>query len=439
MKKLLSLLLVVILLYPCSVLAESEPITIVNVDKVNIRNEQGQSLGRVGCYTPVTVGETKDDSTYVTVSRAYLELSQDNYELNEFINKYSGDISGWVKTRCLSEVNEDMDQVIRKAEEYRWEFWVDGIYHEIKADAVTKNKSYETHSTPTVDMVPIDSRFLRNSSPSNISSRISKAQKENPNYSGTQNENSSQPGAPYLQPTNPITDDNDEIINLNKYVTIEIFGFNTASWTSVTFDREQFILDNINKIKFNSDNYRAYQDYYGNPRNLSAAAHIVKFISVHLSKSADLSNGDQVDIVWNIDEKRINDYFVLDYKYSPQSYTVSNLPEPEPEPVDPIYSETQRLLGLFMDCWMNLDYDGMLYYCSPDWISEQESPQHSIFKICENKTPVNFKITPYYGTESDISRTLEVSVTLDNGTLYIYHAHMLYINDTWYVDPASFS
>ena len=136
---------------PSAMKAEGNTITIINCDKVNIRNEAGQSLGRVGCYTPVTVGETKDDSTYVTISRAFLEIYQQEYGLIEYFNFYSGDISGWVKTRCLSEVKEDMDRVIYKAEEYRWEYWVDGIYHEIKSDSVVKNKCYEMHYSPIVN------------------------------------------------------------------------------------------------------------------------------------------------------------------------------------------------------------------------------------------------------------------------------------------------
>ncbi len=156
MKKLFSLLLVSMLFCSFITMAKAETITIINCDKVNIRNDKGQSLGRIGCYTPVTVGETKGDSTYITTSRAYLELFQDQYDYSEYIDFYSGDISGWVKTRCLTQVGESMDQVICKAEEYRWEFWVDGIYHEIKANGVVKNKSYQSHNAPTVNMVPID-------------------------------------------------------------------------------------------------------------------------------------------------------------------------------------------------------------------------------------------------------------------------------------------
>ena len=156
MKKTLAFQLMVVMLCLFVQFAKAETVTVLNCDKINIRNDAGQSLGRLGCYTPVTVGETKDDSTYVTVSRAYLELYQDQYEYSEYIDFYSGNISGWVKTHCLSEVNEDMDQVIRKAEEYRWEFWVDGIYHELRANGISKNKCYETHNVPTVNGIPLD-------------------------------------------------------------------------------------------------------------------------------------------------------------------------------------------------------------------------------------------------------------------------------------------
>ena len=155
MKRVLILLLMLIMICPSAMKAEGNTITIINCDKVNIRNEAGQSLGRVGCYTPVTVGETKGDSTYVTVSKAYLELYQEQYGLFEYINFYSGDISGWVKTRCLTEVDEDIDRIIYKAEEYRWEFWTDGIYHEIKSDDVVKNTCYEPHYSTLINFTPL--------------------------------------------------------------------------------------------------------------------------------------------------------------------------------------------------------------------------------------------------------------------------------------------
>ena len=353
MKKTYITLFLLIMLCLLFTLAEAETITIINVDKVNIRNEQGQSLGRVGCYTPVTVGETKGDSTYVTVLRAYLEISQDNYELDDFINKYSGDISGWVKTRCLTEVDENMDQVIRKAEEYRWEFWVDGIYHEIKNDSVVKNKSYETHNTPTVNMVPIDSRFLRNSSASSIYNRITKAQKENPSYSDSQQEQPNQSGTQNTQPNQSGGNGGEGAINLNDYVRIKYGWVNTAGRVSISFDREQFLLDNMKKIEYNYENYRAYQEYYGVYNYRSAATSFLRFISVALSPhEGHLSNGDQVNTIWTVDEKSINNYFVLDYKYSSQTYTVSNLPEPEA--VDPFE-------GLRLEIWGSSSHPATAY------------------------------------------------------------------------------
>ena len=155
MKKTIALQLMIMMLCVFVPFAKAETVTILNCDKVNIRNDAGQSLGRLGCYTPVSVGETKGDSTYITASRAYLELYQEQYEYSEYIDFYSGDISGWVKTRCLSEVNEEMDHVIYKAEEYRWEYFVDGIYHEIKSNGIVKSQCYEPRKTPTISTVPL--------------------------------------------------------------------------------------------------------------------------------------------------------------------------------------------------------------------------------------------------------------------------------------------
>lgn len=107
-------------------------------------------------------------------------------------------------------------------------------------------------------------------------------------------------------------------------------------------------------------------------------------------------------------------------------------------------SEAQQQLELFMNSWMSLDYDAMLSYCTPSWVSAQENPQHAIFKIRGTSTPVDFEVTAATGTEADDSRTLTMIASIDKGTGkapqdYRYEVLMLRINGVWYVDPASLS
>ena len=119
-------------------------------------------------------------------------------------------------------------------------------------------------------------------------------------------------------------------------------------------------------------------------------------------------------------------------------------PTPTPTVTPNARSEAQQQLELFMNSWMSLDYDAMLGYCTPSWVSAQENPQHAIFKIRGTSTPVDFEVTGASGTDADDSRTLTMIASIDKGTGkapqdYRYEVLMLRINGVWYVDPASLS
>lgn len=119
-------------------------------------------------------------------------------------------------------------------------------------------------------------------------------------------------------------------------------------------------------------------------------------------------------------------------------------PTDTPEPTTSSQSEAQRQLENFMNSWMSLDYNAMLSYCVPSWVSAQENPQHAIFKIRGTSTPTGYEIKSASGTEADDSRTLTMLANIDKGTgkapqLYRYEVLMLRVNGVWYVDPASLS
>lgn len=133
-------------------------------------------------------------------------------------------------------------------------------------------------------------------------------------------------------PTNDDTGNNDEStstnnsakINLNNYISVEFEGDNLAGYGSVTFDKEQFLLDHIGNISFNKENVQVYRELYGNT-DKSAANAIIKYISVSLDKRNKLSNGDTVKTVWKIDTEKVETYFVWDYVCTSESFTVSGL------------------------------------------------------------------------------------------------------------------
>ena len=155
MKKLICLLLALALaLAALPALADGDTVTIINRDRVNIRDEKGNSMGRLSCYAPVTVHQVKGDTAYITAPRALMEIYKDEYTLNDYRGTYSGEISGWVKTECLSQVTTDLAQLTYDAEECRWELWVEGIYHQIQSYGLSENKNYETHEAPTIDGRP---------------------------------------------------------------------------------------------------------------------------------------------------------------------------------------------------------------------------------------------------------------------------------------------
>ena len=127
-------------------------------------------------------------------------------------------------------------------------------------------------------------------------------------------------------PTTESSLDNSTVINLDKYVSVQFEGKDLAGRASVTFDKEQFLLDNIGNISFNQENLQVYHELYGNTGK-SAAYTIMQYISVHLSKITKLSNGDTVETVWMFDTEVIETYFVWEYTCSSQHFTVEGLKE----------------------------------------------------------------------------------------------------------------
>lgn len=123
--------------------------------------------------------------------------------------------------------------------------------------------------------------------------------------------------------------DNDSVkIDLTNYVSVKFEGNNMAGYGSARIDKEKFLLDHIGNVSFNQENIQVYRELYGNT-DTSAASAILKYISVSLTKSSNLSNGDIVETVWTVDTEKIETYFVCDYKHCAQSYTVEGLTDAE--------------------------------------------------------------------------------------------------------------
>lgn len=113
-------------------------------------------------------------------------------------------------------------------------------------------------------------------------------------------------------------------IDLNKYVSVEFKEYNLTGRGSVKFDKEAFLLDHIKNVSFNEENLAVYEELYGNTDE-SAAKRILNYFSAKLEKNNKLSNGDTVQLVWEIDTHMINTYFKWDYTCSEQTFTVTGL------------------------------------------------------------------------------------------------------------------
>lgn len=162
MKKILCLVLALLLMLPAGIaLADGEiqPVTIVNRDRVNVRDEKGKSMGRVHCFTPVYVLEAGKDTSLVVFPREMMEFWKEEYTLSEYLSTYSGYGQGWVKNECLTVMPRDDARFYGWALECRWEMWTQGIYHKLHDDGrYTADKNHETNPIPKVDGVELEPR-----------------------------------------------------------------------------------------------------------------------------------------------------------------------------------------------------------------------------------------------------------------------------------------
>lgn len=115
-------------------------------------------------------------------------------------------------------------------------------------------------------------------------------------------------------------------VDLSNYVNVTFSGKDLGGRASVSFDKEQFLLDNVNNISFNQKNLKVYRELYGS-RDDSAASAILRYFSVDVEPGRRLANGDEVEVVWTFDTEKLETYFKWDYVCTPRTFTVSGLPE----------------------------------------------------------------------------------------------------------------
>ena len=196
------------------------------------------------------------------------------------------------------------------------------------------------------------------------------------------------------QITPPTTDsntqnhDNKKTIYMSNYIDVSFSGFNTEGNASVRFNREQFMLDVGNTINYNSKNFSTYKDLY-NDSSKSPSFTIEKFFKPILSKKYDLSNGEIIEVKWNIEKDKIDSYYDLNCEldFSSKNITTSNLKEATT--FDPFEHLTVSFSGVDPFGKIQVHYDSGYSYYGKYNISKSENLSNgdviTIFFDCFNK------------------------------------------------------
>lgn len=114
-------------------------------------------------------------------------------------------------------------------------------------------------------------------------------------------------------------------INLNKYATIDVTGYNTVATASLQFDYDKFEADYGKKIKFKSKD----ADVTFMSMFYSSAADCLanEFVDGSFDKSSQISNGDVIVYSWDCDNAEIKRVFGYKVKCKDIKLTVKGLEE----------------------------------------------------------------------------------------------------------------
>ena len=151
-------------------------------------------------------------------------------------------------------------------------------------------------------------------------------------------------------------------VNLNDYVEVSFEGFDGYGTAEVSIDYDSIVDDYCDKFKEDKisrdmeklDYYeREYYDYL----DLDPESILIYFcINVDVSKQTNLSNGDTVKYSWDVNKKKLEKYFDLEFEYSNEKVTVEGLEEIDK--YDAFEHLTINYVGASPSASIALDYDG---------------------------------------------------------------------------------
>ncbi len=115
-------------------------------------------------------------------------------------------------------------------------------------------------------------------------------------------------------------------------------------------------------------------------------------------------------------------------------------PNPQEAEEQKASSEAQSRMEGFFQAWGQNSVSEMLPFCLPSWVSQQSSPNQTLFQLLSRSRPTNLLVEGVSGSDGNATRIVTAKVYFDeNGVTEVKRMHVMMhkINDVWYVNPDS--
>lgn len=142
-------------------------------------------------------------------------------------------------------------------------------------------------------------------------------------------------------------------IDMDKYVEVTFYGYNGYGSATAEINWDKILEDYSSKIKYTSEG-RKIEDELG----IDPVYYMQSTISLYLDNYEHLSNGDEVQYVWNVDKEALSKALKCNVKYTDKTVQVSNLEEIGK--FDPFEGVTVNFSGIEPDGEAWMDYSGDL-------------------------------------------------------------------------------
>ena len=119
---------------------------------------------------------------------------------------------------------------------------------------------------------------------------------------------------------------------------------------------------------------------------------------------------------------------------------LSTEPPVEEEDSYVVQPEAQNRMEAFFAAWSKRSASEMLPYCLPSWVSQQTSPEATLFQMLFRSYPTVFTVEGISGSDGNTSRIITIKAHFDeNGEDVVKRMHVMMqrVNDVWYVNPDS--